>query len=132
EALVVTNPEVSSVRDSDRILGILQSKSQKAEQGEQVKEHLVLSRYNPERVEAGEMMAWDDIVDLLGVPLLGVVPESEDVLNASNAGIPVIREKGSNAAAAYEDIVARFFGDERPQRFLTVEKKGLLKKLFGG
>ncbi len=131
EALVVTNPEVSSVRDSDRILGILQSKSLKAEQGEQVREHLVLTRYNPDRVEAGEMMAWNDIVDLLGVPLLGVVPESEDVLNASNAGVPVIREKGSDAAQAYEDIVARFLGEERPQRFLTVEKKGLLKKLFG-
>ncbi len=131
EALVVTNPEVSSVRDSDRILGILQSKSKKAEEGGSVKEHLVLTRYNPERVEAGEMMAWNDIVELLGVDLLGAVPESEDVLNASNAGMPVIREKGSDAAAAYEDIVARFLGEERPQRFLTVEKKGLLKKLFG-
>jgi len=132
DALVVTNPEVSSVRDSDRILGILQAKSKRAEEGlEPIRENLVLTRYNPERVEEGEMMSWDDIVDLLGVPLLGVVPESEDVLNASNAGVPVILEKHSPAAQAYEDIVARYLGEERPQRFLTAEKKGLLKKLFG-
>lgn len=132
DALVVTNPEVSSVRDSDRILGILQAKSKRAEEGmEPIRENLVLTRYNPERVEEGEMMSWDDIVELLGVPLLGVVPESEDVLNASNAGVPVILQEGSAAAQAYEDIVARYLGEERPQRFLTAEKKGLLKKLFG-
>ena len=132
DALVVTNPEVSSVRDSDRILGILQAKSKRAEEGlEPIRENLVLTRYNPERVEDGEMMSGDDIVELLGVPLLGVVPESEDVLNASNAGIPVILEKQSPAAQAYEDIVARYLGEERPQRFLTAEKKSLLKKLCG-
>lgn len=131
EALVVTNPEVSSVRDSDRILGILQSKSRKAEQGEAVKEYLVLTRYNPERVEQQEMMAWSDIVELLGVDLLGVVPEDKEVLNASNAGVPVIRIPEADAAQAYQDIVARFLGEEVPQRFLTAEKKGLLKKLFG-
>ncbi|SIN91190.1 septum site-determining protein MinD [Sulfurivirga caldicuralii] len=132
DALVVTNPEVSSVRDSDRILGILQAKSKRAEEGmEPIRENLILTRYNPERVEEGEMMSWDDIVELLGVPLLGAVPESEDVLNASNAGVPVILHEGSPAAQAYEDIVARYLGEERPQRFLTAEKKGLLKKLFG-
>ena len=132
DALVVTNPEVSSVRDSDRILGILQAKSKRAEEGmEPIRENLVLTRYNPERVEEGEMMSWDDIVELLSVPLLGAVPESEDVLNASNAGVPVILHKESPAAQAYEDIVARYLGEERPQRFLTAEKKGLLKKLFG-
>ncbi len=132
DALVVTNPEVSSVRDSDRILGILQAKSRRAEEGlEPIRENLVLTRYNPERVEEGEMMSWDDIVELLGVPLLGAVPESEDVLNASNAGVPVILQQDSPAAQAYEDIVARYLGEERPQRFLTTEKKGLLKKLFG-
>lgn len=132
EAIVVTNPEVSSVRDSDRILGILQAKSKRAESGDTaIVEHLVLTRYNPERVEAGEMLSVDDVIDLLSVKLLGVVPESEQVLNASNSGSPVILESGSDAAQAYIDIVDRFLGEEKEHRFLTAEKKGLLKKLFG-
>ncbi|BBN59576.1 septum site-determining protein MinD [Hydrogenovibrio marinus] len=131
EAIVVTNPEVSSVRDSDRILGILQAKSKRAESGTAIVEHLVLTRYNPERVETGEMLSVDDVIDLLSVKLLGVVPESEQVLNASNSGSPVILEAGSDAAQAYIDIVDRFLGEEKEHRFLTAEKKGLLKKLFG-
>lgn len=132
EALIVTNPEVSSVRDSDRILGILQAKSKRAESGmAPVEEHLVLTRYNPERVEAGEMLSVDDVIDLLSVKLLGVTPESEDVLNASNSGQPVIMEAGADAAQAYEDIVNRFLGEEIEHRFIHAEKKGLFKKLFG-
>lgn len=132
EAIVVTNPEVSSVRDSDRILGILQAKSKRAESGESpIVEHLVLTRYNPERVESGEMLSVEDVIDLLSVKLLGVVPESEQVLNASNSGMPVIMDENSDAALAYQDIVDRFLGEEKEHRFLTAEKKGLLKKLFG-
>lgn len=132
EAIIVTNPEVSSVRDSDRILGILQAKSRRAEQGQDpIKEHLVLTRYNPTRVAAGEMLAMNDVVELLSVDLLGVVPESQDVLQASNAGTPVILQEGTDASEAYKDIVARFLGEEKPQRFLTVEHKSLFKKLFG-
>ncbi|AEG31850.1 septum site-determining protein MinD [Thiomicrospira cyclica] len=132
EAIIVTNPEVSSVRDSDRILGILQAKSRRAEQGEDsIKEHLVLTRYNPMRVAAGEMLAMNDVVELLSVDLLGVVPESQDVLQASNAGTPVIMQDGTDASEAYKDIVARFLGEEKPQRFLTIEHKSLFKKLFG-
>lgn len=132
EAIIVTNPEVSSVRDSDRILGILQAKSHRAEAGEApIVEHLVLSRYDPERVKTGEMLAADDVIDLLSVKLLGVVPESQEVLNASNAGEPVILNKESQASWAYQDIVDRFLGEEREHRFLTPEKKGLLKKIFG-
>ncbi|GAB6034296.1 septum site-determining protein MinD [Galenea microaerophila] len=133
EALIVTNPEVSSVRDSDRILGILQAKSKRAEEGaEPIVEHLILTRYNPERVETGEMMSAEDIVeDVLKIPLLGVVPESEEVLNASNAGTPVILLENTDAAEAYKDIIDRFLGEEKPHRFLQVEKKGLLQKLFG-
>ncbi|WP_178862308.1 septum site-determining protein MinD [Thiomicrorhabdus cannonii] len=132
EALIVTNPEVSSVRDSDRILGILQAKSRRAEKGEApIVEHLVLTRYNPSRVEAGEMLSVDDVIDLLSVKLLGAVPESEDVLNASNSGMPVIMEDKSAASQAYKDIVERFLGEEIEHRFLTAEKKGLFKKLFG-
>lgn len=130
EAIVVTNPEVSSVRDSDRILGVLQAKSKRAENGEAVAEHLVLTRYNPERVHSGEMLSVDDVTELLGVDLLGVVPESQDVLNASNAGEPAILKEGQPVAHAYNDIVERFLGEERPHRFLTIEKKSLLRKIF--
>lgn len=132
EAIVVTNPEVSSVRDSDRILGILQAKSRRAEQGDEpIREHLVLTRYNPKRVDTGEMLSVDDVIDLLKINLLGVTPESEDVLNASNSGEPVIMNDASQASQAYKDIVDRFLGEDKPHRFISVEKKGLLKKLFG-
>lgn len=123
EAIVTTNPEVSSVRDSDRILGILQSKSRKAEQGETVKEHLLITRYNPERVEKGEMLSVDDITDILRIPLLGVIPESQSVLQASNAGSPVIHQNDADAANAYQDVVARLLGENRPMRFWKPRKK---------
>jgi len=132
EALIVTNPEVSSVRDSDRVLGLLSSKTRKVESGEgRVKEHLVLTRYNPARVAKGEMLSVDDVRDILAIPLLGVVPESATVLTSSNAGTPVIADQSSDAGQAYEDVVARFLGEERPQRFINAEKKGLFSKLFG-
>ena len=133
EAVVVTNPEVSSVRDSDRILGMLSSKSRRAEQGQDaIKEHLLLTRYNPERVEKGEMLSVDDVKDILSIELLGVIPESQAVLNASNSGQPVILDTDSDAGQAYLDTVARLLGENVPFRFLTVEKKGLLKRIFGG
>ena len=132
EAIVTTNPEVSSVRDSDRILGILQSKSHKAEIGQTVKEHLRITRYAPERVEKGEMLSVDDITDILRIPLIGVIPESQNVLQASNAGSPVIHQNDAIAAQAYQDVVARLLGENREIRFLEAEKKGFFKKLFGG
>lgn len=132
EALVVTNPEVSSVRDSDRILGILASRSRRAEQGlEPVKEQLVVTRYNPGRVDEGQMLSVDDVLDILSIPLIGVVPESPAVLEASNDGTPVILDEDSDAGQAYQDLVARFLGEQRPMRFLSAQKKGLLKRLFG-
>ncbi len=132
EAIVVTNPEVSSVRDSDRIIGILQSKSRLAEQGKSVKEHLLLTRYNPERVARGEMLSVQDVEDILAIPLLGVIPESEAVLKASNQGVPVVHDSDSDAGQAYEDAVARYLGEDRPHRFLEKQKKGFLKRVFGG
>jgi septum site-determining protein MinD len=131
DAVVVTNPEVSSVRDSDRILGLLQSKTQKAEQGGNVREHLLITRYSPTRVASGEMLGMEDILDILAVPLIGVVPESPSVLQASNSGTPVILDKTSDAGQAYDDFVRRFLGETVPHRFLEVEKKGFLKRLFG-
>ncbi len=132
EAIVTTNPEVSSVRDSDRILGILQSKSRKAEQGETVKEHLLITRYSPERVEKGEMLSVQDICDILRIPLIGVIPESQNVLQASNSGSPVIHQNDAVAAEAYKDVIARLLGENREMRFLDAEKKGFFKRLFGG
>ncbi|ADZ91564.1 septum site-determining protein MinD [Marinomonas mediterranea MMB-1] len=132
-AVVVTNPEVSSVRDSDRILGILQSKSRRAERGEApIEEHLLITRYHPERVSAGEMLSVEDVEEILAIPLLGVIPESESVLKASNQGTPVILEAESEAGLAYSDAVDRLMGEERPMRFLDVQKKGFFKRLLGG
>jgi septum site-determining protein MinD len=133
EALVVTNPEVSSVRDSDRILGILAAKSRRAEMGQDpVKEHLLVTRYNPSRVAAGEMLSVDDIQDILRVPLIGVIPESTTVLQSSNSGTPAIHIAGTDVSDAYKDVVARFMGEDRPMRFVTQDKVGLLKRIFGG
>ena len=133
EAIVVTNPEVSSVRDSDRILGILQAKSRRALEGrDPVKEHLLITRYNPGRVEAGEMLSYKDIQEILRVEIIGVIPESEEVLQASNQGTPVIHQKESEAADAYQDVIARFLGEALPLRFVDYVKPGLLKRLFGG
>ena len=132
-AIVVTNPEVSSVRDSDRILGILQSKSRRAERSDEpIKEHLLLTRYNPERVEKGEMLSVADVVEILAIPLLGVIPESEAVLKASNQGQPVILDDESQAGQAYSDAVDRLLGKEIAHRFLEVQKKNFLKRLLGG
>lgn len=133
EAVVTTNPEVSSVRDSDRILGILQSKSKRAEEGlENVKEHLLLTRYNAERVATGEMLSVEDVQDILAIDLLGVIPESKAVLNASNSGQPVILDSDSDAGKAYSDAIDRLLGEKVDFRFLEAEKKGLLKRIFGG
>ena len=133
EAIVTTNPEVSSVRDSDRILGILSSKSRRAEKGlDPIKEHLLLTRYSPGRVTRGDMLSVQDVEEILRIPLLGVIPESPSVLRASNQGEPVILDKESEAGQAYLDTVERLLGTERPFRFLEEEKKGFLKRLFGG
>lgn len=132
QAVVVVNPEVSSVRDSDRILGLLDSKTRKAEAGESIKANLLLTRYNPQRVGDGEMLSIVDVEEVLGLKTIGVIPESGDVLNASNKGEPVILDMESSAGQAYDDAVGRLLGEERPMRFTQVEKKGFFNKLFGG
>ncbi len=132
KAVVVVNPEVSSVRDSDRILGLLDSKTRHAESGEPLPAHLLLTRYSPQRVEAGEMLSINDVEEVLGLKTLGVIPESGDVLNASNKGEPVILDLESNAGQAYDDAVARLLGEARPMRFTALEKKGFFNRLFGG
>jgi len=131
-AVVVVNPEVSSVRDSDRILGLLASKTLKAEKGNGgVKEHLLLTRYSPKRVATGEMMSVSDVKDILGLDVVGVVPESVDVLSASNAGTSVILNDDSDAAQAYDDAVSRLLGETKPLRFIEEPRKGFFARVFG-
>ena len=130
-AIVVTNPEVSSVRDSDRILGILASKTKRAIEGRApIQEHLLLTRYDPERVEKGEMLSVQDVTDILAIPLIGIIPESKAVLKASNTGTPVILDEQSDAGPAYQDAIARFLGEDKPMRFIHCERKGILRRLF--
>jgi len=133
DAIVVTNPEVSSVRDSDRVLGLLASRTRRAEQGDDpVREHLLLTRYDPQRVKKGDMLSVEDVQEILAINLLGVIPESQSVLNASNAGIPVVLEDGEDAGQAYNDAIARYLGEDRPHRFLQAERRGLFGRMFGG
>lgn len=131
-AIVVVNPEVSSVRDSDRILGLLASKTLRAEKGNGgVREHLLLTRYSPRRVATGEMMSVADVKEILGLDVVGVIPESTDVLTASNAGTPVIFNEDSVVSQAYQDAVGRLLGDTVPLRFIEEPRKGFLARLFG-
>jgi septum site-determining protein MinD len=133
EALVVTNPEVSSVRDSDRILGMLSSKTKRAIDGDTpIKEHLLITRYNPSRVEEGHMLSLEDIQDILRIPLIGVIPESETVLTASNQGLPAVHLDNTDVSEAYKDVISRFLGEDVPMRFTEHVKAGFLKRMFGG
>lgn len=130
-AIVVTNPEVSSVRDSDRIIGLLDSKTARAERGERIEKHLLITRYDPARAARGEMLKIDDVIEILSIPLLGIIPESEEVLRASNLGSPVtLANPVSAPARAYYDAVRRLQG-ENVDMIVPSDKKGLIGRLFG-
>ena len=132
QAIVVTNPEISSVRDSDRMIGILASKSERAEEGKApIKEHLLVTRYHPERVKTGEMLGVSDILEVLSINLVGVIPESKAVLKASNMGIPVTHNKQSDAGQAYMDAVDRLLGETiKPMRFVEAKRKGIFASIY--
>ena len=131
EAVIVTNPEVSSVRDSDRIIGMLDSRTVKAENGEQVAKHILLTRYDPSRAARGEMLTIDDILEILATPLLGIIPESQDVLKASNVGSPVTLNNADSAPArAYVDASRRLMGEEITM-VVPAERKGFMDRLLG-
>jgi septum site-determining protein MinD len=130
-AIIVTNPEVSSVRDSDRIIGMLDSKTKLAENGGRIDKHLLITRFDSGRAQRGEMLSIDDVLEILSTPLLGIIPESEDVLRASNVGSPVtINNRLSGPGRAYMDAARRLQGESVS---LTVpsQKRGLFDKLFG-
>jgi septum site-determining protein MinD len=130
-AVIVTNPEVSSVRDSDRIIGLLDSKTIKAERGERVEKHLLVTRYHAARAARGEMLSIDDVLDILSTPLLGIIPEGEEVLRASNLGSPVTLNSPLSAPArAYFDAASRLKGEHIPMVIPTANQ-GFLNKLFG-
>ncbi|HEV2626406.1 MAG TPA: septum site-determining protein MinD [Xanthobacteraceae bacterium] len=130
-AIIVANPEVSSVRDSDRIIGLLDSKTEKAERGECVDKHLLITRYNPWRAARGEMLSIDDVLEILSIPLLGIIPESEEVLRASNIGSPVTLNSPLSAPArAYFEATRRLKGETIPVK-IPSESRGIFNKLFG-
>ena len=130
-AIIVTNPEVSSVRDSGRIIGLLDSKTEKAERGECVDKHLLITRYNPWRAARGEMLSIDDVLEILSIPLLGIIPESEEVLRASNVGSPVTLNSPLSAPArAYFEATRRLKGETIPVK-IPSESRGIFNKLFG-
>ncbi len=132
DAIVVTNPEVSSVRDSNRILGIIDTRSRRAKTGgEPVKQHLLITRYSPKRVQGDAMLSYQDVQEILSIALIGVIPESEMMLLASNQGKPAIHFKDTDVAQAYEDMVSRFLGDDVALRFADREERGLLQRIFG-
>lgn len=133
EAVVVTNPEVSSVRDSDRVLGLLSSQTLRAESKDAapVKAQVLLTRHDKARVESGEMMTVEDVLEILAVPLLGVIPESQAILRASNIGTPVVLDQPSAARRAYEDAVSRLVGNEVEMRIEGERRPNLLNRLFG-
>src|SRR6516225_10645883 len=130
-AIIVANSEVSSVRDSDRIIGLLDSKTVKAEKGERMEKHLLITRFDAARAARGEMLSIADVLEILSVPLLGIVPESEAVLRASNLGTPVtVCGSDSAPARAYTDAARRLSGEEI-ELTIPADKKGFLNKLFG-
>lgn len=129
-AIIVTNPEVSSVRDSDRIIGLLDAKTMRAEKGDRIDKHLLLTRYDPARAERGEMLKTEDVLDILSIPLLGIIPESEEVLRASNLGAPItISNPMSAPARAYSDAAKRL-GGETIVVTVPRDRRSLFGKLF--
>ena len=130
-AIVVTNPEVSSVRDSDRIIGLLDSKTERAERGDGIDKHLLITRYQASRAARGEMLAIDDVIEILAIPLLGIIPESDEVRRASNVGAPVTLNKAASAPAlAYRDVMRRLKGEAVPM-IMPRESRGFFNRLFG-
>jgi len=131
EAIVVVNPEVSSIRDSDRAIGILDSKSKKVLNGGEVVKQLIINRLDPEMVEKGEMLSKEDILEILGIELLGIVPEDRGVIDASNQGQPIILNDKSEAGKAYRRIAKRLCGQKTPIVEPKAKKGGLMSTLKG-
>ena len=130
-AIIVVNPEVSSIRDADRAIGILDSKSQKVKDGKEVLKYLVINRINPKMVQSGEMLASEDILDILSVPLVGKVPEDKGIIDASNQGKPIILDKKSPAGKAYARVSSRLCGEQVEMEDVENVDEGIISKIKG-
>ena len=130
-AIIVVNPEVSSIRDADRAIGILDSKSQKVKDGSEVAKYLIINRIDAKMVQSGEMLSSSDILDILGINLLGKVPEDKGIIDASNQGKPIILNPSSAAGQAYKRIASRLCGEDIDMPELETVQSGFLKKIKG-
>ena len=129
-ALIVTTPEISAVRDADRVIGIIDAKSKKAQEGQEVQKHIIINRIKPELVERGEMLSVDDVLHILALPIIGVVPDDEDIVKSTNLGEPIVLKEDSIVGEAFRRIARRILGEE--VEFLDLKaKKGFLDKLKG-
>ncbi len=128
-ALVVSTPDVSSVRDADRVIGIIDAKSEKAQKGEEVIKHVIINRIKPELVERGDMLNTEDVLNILALPLIGIVPDCERVISSTNMGEPIIRDEKAQSGEAYRRISKRILGEEVDYLDLSV-KKGFFKRIF--
>ncbi|HHD83756.1 MAG TPA: septum site-determining protein MinD [Campylobacteraceae bacterium] len=129
-AIIVSTPDVSAVRDADRVIGIIDAKSEKAKAGEEVQKHVVINRIKQEMVDRGNMLSVEDVLSILALPLIGIVPEDENIITATNEGEPIYYKENAPASQAYKNIARRVLGEEVPFMDIT-EKKGFLKRLFG-
>jgi septum site-determining protein MinD len=129
-ALIVSTPDVSAVRDADRVIGIIDAKSEKAKNGEEVLKHVIINRLKPEMVLNGNMLGIEDVLNILALPLIGVIPEDEKIITSTNKGEPIYYDKDSKAAEAYRRIAKRMLGEEVAFLDLSV-KKGFFGRLFG-
>ncbi len=130
-ALIVTTPDVSAVRDADRVIGIIDAKSKRAQEGKEVQKHVVINRLKPEMVESGSMLSVDDILSILALPLIGIIPDDEGIVTSTNEGEPIFYNQKSKAAEAYRRITKRVLGEEISFMDIEPEKKGFFKRLFG-
>ena len=129
-ALIVSTPDVSAVRDADRVIGIIDAKSEKAKAGEEVQKHVIINRIKSGMVDKGQMLSVEDVLSILALPLIGIIPEDENIITSTNEGEPIYYNEKAPAAKAYRNIARRVLGEEVPFMDIT-EKKGFLKRLFG-
>lgn len=128
-SLVISTPDVSSVRDADRVIGIIDAKSLKAQQGGEVRKDIIINRIKPDLVQKGDMLSVDDVLKILALPLIGVVLDDEKVISSTNTGEPVVRDMKSKSGEAYRRIAKRILGEE--VEYMELKSKGFFGKIKG-
>jgi septum site-determining protein MinD len=129
-ALIVTTPDVSAVRDADRVIGIIDAKSKKAQEGGEVDKSIIINRIKQDMVDRGDMLGIDDVLSILALPLIGVVPDDESVISSTNTGTPIVRHDKAPSGEAYRRIGKRILGEDIPFIDLSTPK-GLIAYLKG-